>query len=148
MNVFRASIPVNPRFTLGDQYALSVLLTVLWTVIDAFAFPIKEDEEYTRKAFRAHYTCIAIVSTFPAYVLLKTVYLYLRYCRLKGELHKNDNEGKSKATRDMIKEQWKCEKVPKDHLKSFTKKMQVEFPFEDENAMTTHYVRKGTKEKE
>jgi hypothetical protein len=79
LNVFRASIPVNPNFTLGDCYALSVLITVLWTVIDVFAFPIKQDEDYTKKAAIAHYTLIGIVSIFPAGVLLWTVKLYLEY---------------------------------------------------------------------
>lgn len=79
LNVFRASIPVNPSFTLGDSYALSVLLTVLWTVIDAFAFPLAEGEEYTRNIAIAHYTLIGIVSLYPAHVLRRTLWLYFKY---------------------------------------------------------------------
>jgi hypothetical protein len=65
MNVFRASIPVNSKFTLGDSYAFSVLLLVLWTVIDGFAFPRNKGEDFTPPNFIAHYTLIGIVSLYP-----------------------------------------------------------------------------------
>jgi hypothetical protein len=82
LSVFRASIPVNPSFTLGDSYALSVLLAVLWTVIDAFAFPLEPGFAYTQNIAIAHYTLIGIVSLYPAWVLLRTLFLYRRYRQL------------------------------------------------------------------
>jgi hypothetical protein len=82
LRVFRASIPVNPRLSLGDSYAISVLLAILWTVIDAFAFPKEEGVDYSESTEIAHYTLIGIVSLYPAWVLLRTLSLYRRYMQL------------------------------------------------------------------
>jgi hypothetical protein len=38
LSVFRNSIPLSPRLTLGDTYVISILITVLWTIIDVFCF--------------------------------------------------------------------------------------------------------------
>jgi len=117
LNVFRSSIPVNPKFTLGDYYALSVLSLVLWTVIDAFAFPVKEGEDFSsRGIMKAHYVCIGIVSIFPGLVLIYTMYLFCRYTKRHRKIS-IISDSKSKSTHNMIKEEWKAELVPSDHLK-------------------------------
>ena len=82
LSVFRASIPVSPSFTLGDSYAMCVLLAVLWTVIDAFAFPLEAGETYTQNIMIAHYTLIGVVSLYPLWVLLRTILLYRSYRQL------------------------------------------------------------------
>jgi hypothetical protein len=120
MNFFRSSIPVNPNFTLGDSYALSVLLTVLWTVIDAFAFPLAEGQEYTRNIAIAHYTLIGIVSLFPAYVLIRTLCLYYKYRQHAKQIQKDAKKEKKKSSKEMNVSEWATNKVKNEHLAKFT----------------------------
>jgi len=80
--VYRASIPINPHFSLADSYALSVLLAVLWTIIDAFVFPIKKGVFKSGDTEIAHYTLIGVVSLYPGWVILRTLKLYWDYKQL------------------------------------------------------------------
>jgi hypothetical protein len=79
LKVFRVSIPVNPSFSLGDSYGISILIAVLCTVVDAFAFPKEDDVYYTKTNEIAHYTLIGIASLYPGWVVLRTLRLYRRY---------------------------------------------------------------------
>ena len=82
LRVFRASIPLSSHFSLADGYALSVLLAVLWTIIDAFAFPIKKGVFKSRDIEIAHYTLIGVVSLYPGWVILRTLKHYWDYKQL------------------------------------------------------------------
>jgi hypothetical protein len=90
LSVFRSSIPVSSSFTLGDSYALCVLLAVLWTVIDAFAFPLEAGKWYTPNIEIAHYTLIGVVSLYPLWILLRTLHLYRRYRQLVNKVERDN----------------------------------------------------------
>lgn len=126
LNVFRASIPVNPSFTLGDSYALSVLILVLWTVIDVFAFPLKDGEDYTPKICIAHYTLIGVISLYPFKVMVRTITLYWKYRQLLKKIEKESGKQKKRGSSDMILSEWATERVHKDSLSKLTPvKMQI-----------------------
>ena len=119
LRVFRASIPVNPRFSLADSYALSVLLIILWTIIDAFAFPVKKGMSYSSSTEIARYTLIGIVSLYPGWVILRTMKLYWEYKQfVKRAPAETLIKLKNPATQMMIDE-WATQIVPKENLAKF-----------------------------
>jgi hypothetical protein len=64
---------------------------VIWTVIDAYAFVPDDQGIYSIPIKKARYSMLGIVSIYPAYAILKTIYLYLKYICSK----KNSPQGNS-----------------------------------------------------